>query len=70
MATIFRTVRFRITEVTANYQVLLTDNVIVADASSGDLTVTLPSVLAAKGLKFDVKRINDDGGDVRIIGLL
>lgn len=69
MATIFRTVRLRITEVTSNYQVLLTDDVIVADASSGELTVTLPSVLAAKGRKFDIKRVNDVGGDVVIIGI-
>lgn len=69
MATIFRTVRLRITEVTSNYQMLLTDDIIVANASSEDLTVTLPSVVAAKGKLFRVKRFNDAGGNVIIIGI-
>ena len=47
----------------------MTDDVILADATSGALTVTMPSVVAAKGQLFRVKRINGNANDVTIVGI-
>lgn len=45
---------------TANYSVLLTDRVIVCNAS-GAITITLPTAVGISGRMFDIKRINSSG---------
>ena len=45
---------------TSNYTLLTSDSIILADTTSGDLTLTLPSVVSASGRTFTVKRKTSD----------
>ena len=44
--------------VTSNYTALLTDNIILADASSGDLTINLLQASLCAGKRIDVKKLD------------
>jgi hypothetical protein len=56
----------RIVTVTEDYTAALTDDVIFADATSGILTVTLPSPDTCKGKQFSIKKIDSSGNDVTV----
>lgn len=43
---------------TANYTLVSTDNTILADATSGDITMTLPAAASHSGRVYTVKKIN------------
>lgn len=47
-----------VTEVAADYTVVVTDGNVRVDASGGDITVTLPPVVNIKGYEFTVKRVD------------
>lgn len=52
---------------TANYNVLVTDHTVLADATGGAFDVTLPSaVTALTGAQFTVKRLNAGGNAVTV----
>lgn len=53
---------------TADYTITLFDGNIFADASGGDITITLPTALSSIGRSFRVTRINAGGGNVIIDG--
>ena len=45
---------------TTTYQVLITDDVILADASAGSFTVTLPAVATSTGKRFRIINLTND----------
>ena len=51
---------------TADYTALTSDFVLLCDASSGALTITLPSVASNPGNPFYVKRLNSGANTVTI----
>jgi hypothetical protein len=51
---------------TANYTATLSDGVIVADATGGNVTITLPTAVGFAGLRFIVKRKDASGNTVTI----
>ena len=46
---------------TSNYTISGTDVVIFADATSGAVTITLPTAASTPGYRFDIKRIDGSG---------
>ena len=46
---------------TTNYTISGTDVVVFADATSGNVTITLPTASANAGYRFDIKRIDNSG---------
>jgi len=52
---------------TADYVMTIADEVILADATAGAITITLPPVFAAKKLPFHIKRINTNNNPVTIV---
>lgn len=54
--------------ISSGYTALLTDQVILADATSGSLTVTLPLLSTAKNKVFHIKKIDSTGNTVTIDG--
>ncbi len=53
---------------TANYTLTKDDKVILADATSGAFTVTLPVAALAKNLMFDIKKIDSSSNIVTLDG--
>ncbi len=53
--------------VTANYTVLVTDDVVFIDAKDNDITVTLPDVSTSDGKDFDLKRKDQSGNTVTVV---
>lgn len=51
---------------TSNYTITGTDVVVFADATSGNVTITLPTASANTGYRFYVKRIDSTGNTVSI----
>jgi len=51
---------------TANYSILSTDRMILADASAGGFTLTLPSAVTYPGVEILIKKIGDEGNVVTI----
>jgi len=66
--TLIRAARLAVRTVTSNYTVVATDDIILADATSGSFTVTLPSVSGNKGRPIFIKRINSGVNLVSIQG--
>jgi hypothetical protein len=59
-------VTFNTATKTANYTVATSDTVILADATSGSVTITLPTASSASGYRFFVKRIDNSGNSVTV----
>jgi hypothetical protein len=55
-----------IVSVSATYAALTSDSVIIADATGGAFTVTLPSAASTTGQVYDIKRINSGGNKVTV----
>lgn len=51
---------------TSNYTISGTDVVIFADATSGNVAITLPSAAGNAGYRFDVKRIDNSGNSCTV----
>lgn len=51
---------------TSNYTVTTSDTVILADATSGTIAITLPTAASAAGYRFFVKRIDNSGNSVTV----
>jgi hypothetical protein len=51
---------------TANYTLVLTDGVVLVDATSGDLTMTLPTAASAINRVFYIKKIDSSSNSVTI----
>lgn len=60
--------RTSFTTKTTTYTATLNDEVILANASGGGFTITLPTAASAKGKRLTVKAINVSGGNVTIDG--
>lgn len=58
--------RPRVVSVSAAYTARLDDGVVLADASSGAFTVTLPSAAQASGATIRVKRLNSGANAVTV----
>jgi len=54
--------------VNTTYQALYADSTILADASSGVFTVTLPPVAASRGRRYYIKKTDSSGNAVTISG--
>jgi len=52
---------------TADYSMTINDEVVFADATSGNVTITLPPVFESKGLTYYIKKVNA-GNTVTVIG--
>ena len=52
----------------ANYLVTETDGTILVDASSNDVTVTLPAASAVSGARYNVKRIDTSSFTALLLG--
>jgi hypothetical protein len=57
-----------VTQTSINYNALLTDDVILVDASSGTVTVTLPAASGNAGKVYQIKKIDSSGNTVIIDG--
>ncbi len=53
---------------TGDYTITTTDDVILADASSGAFTVTLPTAAGIKGRVYDTKKTDSSGNTVTLDG--
>ena len=51
---------------TSNYTISGTDVVIFADATSGNVTITLPVASSTPGYRFDIKRIDNSGNSCSV----
>jgi hypothetical protein len=58
--------RTPVTSVTASYQATADDSLIVADAASGDLTVTLPPAAGLTGKQYTVKKADSSATTVKV----
>ena len=47
------------TDITSDYTVLVSDEIVLVDAQSGDLTITLPSVASAANKIITIKRVDN-----------
>jgi len=50
--------------VSSDYTAVLDDDVILVDASAGEVTITLPSAIGINGYCFNIKRISDGSNNV------
>jgi len=53
------------TLVTSNYTALMSDSIILVDATAGEITITLPAAAVATGLTFIIKKIDASSNFVR-----
>jgi len=53
-----------VTSVSTNYTILSIDDLILVDASSGDVTISLPSAVSNPGKEFDIKKIDSSENEV------
>lgn len=51
---------------TSNYTVTTSDTVLLADAASGNITITLPAASSSSGYRFFIKRIDNSGNTVTV----
>jgi hypothetical protein len=51
---------------TSNYTITSTDTVVFADATSGNVTITLPAASGLTGYRFYVKRVDSAGNTVTV----
>ena len=65
-ATAYLTLTNAITSVSSNYTAVSTDSVILANATSGAFTVTLPTAAGIKGRQYNVKLQNTNGNTVTV----
>jgi hypothetical protein len=56
------------TSVTGNYTVLADDDILLIDATAGNITVTLPTAVGIKGKVYTTKRIDNSSNTVTIDG--
>lgn len=56
------------TETNANYTVVSTDSLILIDATSANVTVTLPTAANSTGAVYTVKKIDSSGNSVIVDG--
>jgi hypothetical protein len=59
-------VTFNTTTKTANYTAATSDTVILTDAASGNVTITLPTASSASGYRFFIKRIDNSANSVSV----
>jgi hypothetical protein len=59
-------VTFNTTSKTANYTIATSDTVVLADATSGSVTITLPTASSASGYRFFIKRIDNSANSVSV----
>ena len=52
--------------VTANYNVLITDCRVLCDASSGNITITLPDPSLSKGASYNIGKIDSSSNKITI----
>jgi len=64
----FAGIAVEISTKTANYTLTLFDSVILGDATSGSIIITLPLASAQKGRVYHVKKIDDSVNTVTIKG--
>lgn len=57
---------FHVTSVTADYTVMDNDSIILVDATSAAVTVTLPPAAEAKNKRYTVKKIDSSGNAVTV----
>src|SRR4030067_239249 len=57
---------YGVTSVTANYTATLNDEVILANATAGAVTVTLPTAVGNTGKKFVIKKIDSSANTVTV----
>lgn len=51
--------KFRsVTDISADYTILVTDGTIRVDATAGDITVTMPLIADGAGYRYDIKRVD------------
>ena len=55
-----------LTSKTANYTVLISDEIIICDATSAPITITLPTAVGKTGQTYTIKRINGGFNNVTI----
>lgn len=60
------TVRYGLSSISGNYTATSTSTVILADATGGSLTVTLPTSVGNTGLTYRIKRLNSGANNVTI----
>jgi hypothetical protein len=58
--------RATIAEKTANYTITTDDSTIIADATAGSITITLPPAASAAEFKFDIKKKDSSANTVTI----
>lgn len=58
----------RIIEVTADYTITLEDHTILCDATSGNITVTLPTAYLGDEYYFNIKKVDSSANTVTIDG--
>lgn len=59
-------VTFNTATKTSNYTVTTSDTVLLADAASGNITITLPAASSSSGYRFFIKRIDNSGNTVTV----
>jgi len=57
-----------VTSIVADYTVLATDAIILADATAGDITVTLPTAVGIAGRNYIIKKTDTTSNKVTIEG--
>lgn len=57
---------FNVSTKTSNYTITTDDTMVLADATSDNVTITLPLASEAEGYRFYIKRIDDSGNTVTI----
>ncbi len=62
-----RVANFIVRTVTASYTVIATDELINANASSGNITITLPTVVGTKGREISIRKIDSSTGVVSVV---
>ncbi len=62
----WRQVIFATASKTTNYTITSNDTVIMADATSGNVTITLPTASSTSGYRFYVKRVDGSGNTVSV----
>lgn len=60
--------RKSITTVTGNYTILADDDILLINATGGDITVTLPTAVGIKGKVYTTKRIDNSANTVTVDG--
>ena len=59
-------INLNVTSVSTTYNILITDDLILCDASSGSFTVTLPTAIGNSGKQIFIKKIDSTNGIVTV----